>query len=83
MFHSNLQVNKTLIKNFPNYFRGNFNTWDSKLFSSFSELNIIFAGQLFNTDGAVKPWEEFQEEYGLKNKLKFKWIQLIHSSPKP
>ena len=41
-------------------------------FSSFSEQNINFAGQLFKTDGAVKPWKQLQEGYGLANKLKFK-----------
>ena len=34
---------------------------------------------MFKTDGAVKPWEQLQkEEYGLANKLKFQWIQVIH-----
>ena len=55
----------------------------SVFFPSFSEWNINFVGQLFKTDGAVKPWKQLQEEYGLANKLKFKWIQLIHSLPKP
>ena len=55
----------------------------SVFFSSFSERNINFVGQLFKTDGAVKPWKQLQEEYGLANKLKIKWIQLIHPSPKP
>ena len=54
----------------------------SVLFSSFSERNINFVGQLFKTDGTVKPWKQLQEEYGLANKLKFKWIQIIHSLPK-
>ena len=43
---------------------------------------LLFVGQLFKTDGAVKPWEKLQEEFDLINKLKFKWIQLIHSLPK-
>ena len=51
-------------------------------FSSFSKRNINFVGQVFKTDGAVKPWKQLPEEYGLANKLKFKWIQLIHSLPK-
>ena len=55
----------------------------SVFFSSFSERNIKFVGQLFKTDGAVKPWKQLQEEYGLANKLNFKWIQLIYSLPKP
>ena len=55
----------------------------SVFFPSFSEQNINFAGQLFKTDGAVKLWKQRQEEYGLANKLNFKWIQLIHSLPKP
>ena len=55
----------------------------SAFFSSFSEQNINFVGQLFRTDSAVKPWGQLQEEHGLANKLKFKWIPLIHSLPKP
>ena len=50
----------------------------SVCFSSFSERNINF-----KTDGAVKPWKQLQGEYGLASKLNFKWIQLIHSLPKP
>ena len=55
----------------------------SVFFPSFSEQNTILVGQLFKTEGAVKPWKQLQAEYGLANKLKFKWIQLIHSLPKP
>ena len=55
----------------------------SVFFPSFCEQNINFVGQLFKTEGAVKPWKQLKEEYGLANKLKFKWIQLIHSLPKP
>ena len=55
----------------------------SVIFSSFSEENINFVGQLFKAGGAVKPWEQLQEEYGLANKLRLKWIQRIHSLPKP
>ena len=55
----------------------------SVFFSSFSERNINFVGQLFKTDGSVKPWKQLQEEYNLANKLKFKWRQIIHSLPKP
>ena len=55
----------------------------TKVFSSFSERNINFVEQLFKTDGAVKPWKQLKEGYGLANKLKFKWIQLIYSLPKP
>ena len=51
-------------------------------FSSFSERNFNFVGQLFKTVGAVKPWKKLQEEFGLANKLKLKWIQLIYSIPK-
>ena len=55
----------------------------SGFFSSFSERNNNFVGQLLKTDGSVKPWEQLQEKYRLANKLKFKWIQLIHLLPKP
>ena len=52
-------------------------------FSSITERNINFVGQLFKTDSAVKPWKQLQEKYGLANKLKINWIELIHSLPKP
>ena len=52
-------------------------------FPSFSERNINFVGQLFKTYGTIKPWKQLQGEYVLANKLKFKWIQLIHFLPKP
>ena len=55
----------------------------SVFFSSFSKRNTNFVGQLLKTDGAVKPWKQLQEGYGLASKLKFKWIQLIHSLLKP
>ena len=38
---------------------------------------------MFKKGGTVKPWKQLQEEYGLVNKLKIKWIQIIHSLPKP
>ena len=50
-------------------------------FSSFSERNINFVGQMLKTDGIVKAWKQLQEKFGLANKLKFKWIQIIHSLP--
>ena len=37
-----------------------------------------FVGQLFKTDDTVKTWKQLQEENGLTNKLKYKWIQLHH-----
>ena len=113
MVHSNLKVNKKLIKSFPKYCREIINTLGSKFscqtlvvpsailsqflwfssqieisnkivfFFSISERNINFVGQKLKTDDAVKPWKQLQEEYGLANKLKFKWIQLIHFLPKP
>ena len=112
MFHSNLKVNKKLIKSFPKYYREIINTWGNKFscqtlvpsailsqflwfnsqiqidnknvsFPSLSERNINFVGQLFKLDGAIKPWKQLQEKYGLANKLKFKWIQPIHSLQNP
>ena len=55
----------------------------SVFFSSFSEQNINFVGLLFKPDGAVKPWEQLQEEYGPAIILKFKLFQLICSLPIP
>ena len=55
----------------------------SGFFSSFSKRNNNFVEQLLKTDGSVKPWEQLQENYGLANKLKFKWIHLIYLLPKP
>ena len=44
----------------------------SVFFSSFSERNINFVGQLLKAAGTVKSWKQLQEEYGLANKLNFK-----------
>ena len=35
----------------------------SVFYSSFSERNINFVGELFKEDGAVKPWKKLQEVY--------------------
>ena len=52
---------------------------NTAFFPSRSERNINFFGQLFRTDGALEPWKQPQEEDGLPNTMKLKWIQLIHS----
>ena len=52
-------------------------------FLFFPEKTLILLENCFKIESAVKPWEQIQEEYGPANTLKFKWIQLIHSLPKP
>ena len=54
----------------------------SVFFPLFSERDNNFVGQLFKTEGALKSCEQLRGEYGLANKMKCKWIQLIHSLSK-
>ena len=49
----------------------------------FSDNNLNFVGQLFNSDGSLKSWDFLKTEFFLTEKLKFQWMQLIHALPKP
>ena len=50
-------------------------------FKCFSIKNVNFVKQLFNTDGTLKKWDHFKQEYNLQDANKFQWIQLVHAIP--
>ena len=43
---------------------------------------INHVGQLFDTNGAMKPWSEFKREFSLGKNSYFYWIQLNNAIPK-
>ena len=49
--------------------------------SKFSQNNLNFVSQLFNTNGSIKTWYFLKQEYHLKNNSYFQWLQLINSIP--
>ena len=53
---------------------------DIHLFT-FSQSNLNFVSQLFDTNGTVKSWYLLKQEYHLNNNSYFQWLQLINSIP--
>ena len=53
---------------------------DIHLFT-FSQSNLNFVSQLFDTNGTVKSWYLLKQEYHLNNNSCFQWLQLINSIP--
>ena len=51
-------------------------------FRCFSDKGISFISDLFDSNGHLKPWNDIRLEYNLDEKYKFKWIRLIHATPK-
>ena len=49
--------------------------------SRFSQNNLNFVSQLFNTSGTVKFWHLSKQEYRLNSSSYFQWLQLINSIP--
>ena len=49
--------------------------------SRFSQNNLNFVSQLFNTNGSIKAWHLLKQEYHLNNNSYFQWLQLINSIP--
>ena len=49
--------------------------------SKFSQNNLNFVSQLFNTNGSIKTWYLLKQEFHLKNNSYFQWLQLINSIP--
>ena len=49
--------------------------------SKFSQNNLNFVSQLFNTNGSIKTWYFLKQEYHLNNNNYFQWLQLINSIP--
>ena len=48
---------------------------------SFSNKNLNFIGQLFDTDRRLKPWECIKQQFLLKNNMKFQYLQIILALP--
>ena len=48
----------------------------------FSEKNINFLCQFFDSYGNLKSWDTFKSEFNLNKTLYFKWLQLSHAIPK-
>ena len=48
----------------------------------FSNKNLNFVGELFETDGKIKPWEKIKTLYNLPNNMEFCWMQIVHALPK-
>ena len=49
--------------------------------SRFSQNNLNFVSQLFNTNGLIKARHLLKQEYHLNNNSNFQWLQLINSVP--
>ena len=49
--------------------------------SKFSQNNLNFVSQLFDTNGSIKTWYHLKQEYHSKNNSYFQWLQLINSIP--
>ena len=49
--------------------------------SRFSQNNLNFASQFFNTNGLIKAWHVLKQEYHLNNNNNFQWLLLINSIP--
>ena len=53
----------------------------STYFYSFSNSNLNFVGQLFDTDGKLKSWECIKHQFSLKNNMQFQYLQIMHALP--
>ena len=50
--------------------------------TTLTDKGINYVGQLFDTNGATKPWSVFQSEFSLNKNSHFYWIQLNSAIPK-
>ena len=48
---------------------------------NFSNRNLNFVGQLFDTDGKLKSWDCVKHQFLLKNNMQFQYRQIIHAFP--
>ena len=48
---------------------------------NFSNRNLNFAGQLFDTDGKLKPWQCVKHQLLLKNNMQFQYRQITYVLP--
>ena len=50
--------------------------------TTIADKEINHVGQLFDTNGAMKPWSVFKSEFSLSKNSHFYWIQLNNAIPK-
>ena len=50
--------------------------------TTLADKGINHVGQLFDTNGAIKPWPVFKSEFSLSKNSHFHWIQLNNAIPK-
>ena len=50
--------------------------------TTLSDKEINHIGQLFDTNGKIKPWSEFKRKSSLSKNSRFYWIQLNNAIPK-
>ena len=48
---------------------------------NFSNRNLNFVGQLFDTDGKLKPWESVKQQFFHKHNMQFQYRQIIYALP--
>ena len=48
---------------------------------NFSNRNLNFVSQPFDTDGKLKPWECVKHQFLLKNNMQFQYRDIIHALP--
>ena len=48
---------------------------------NFSNRNLNFVGQVFDTDGKLKSWDRAKHQFLLKNNVQFQYRQIIHALP--
>ena len=53
----------------------------STYFYSFSNSNLNFTGELFDTDGKLKSWDCTKHQFSLKNNMQFQYLHIIHDLP--
>ena len=58
---------------------------DSKTICNFkmSRKDINYVGKISKYNGKPKLWEELKNEFYLQGQLRFMYIKIIHSIPKP
>ena len=50
--------------------------------TTLADKGINHVGQLFDTNGAMKPWSVFKSQFSLSKNSNFYWIQLNNAIPK-
>ena len=48
---------------------------------NFSNRNLDFVGQLFDTDGNLKSWDCVKHQLPLRNNIQFQYWQTVHALP--